>query len=135
MKKFVFFAGLLLLCASCTTVKKTSSTQPVSSNIEAAVTADLDVKNTKISYTYYPTNSVRRGGEANVKAAAIAEALRMNGNADVLVESQQEIYVRQGLLGKKIKSVTVTGYPATYKNFKSVDEETLKKVMVGKCCK
>ena len=50
----------------------------------------------------------------------------MNGNADVLVESQQEIYVRQGLLGKKIKSVTVTGYPATYKNFKSVDEETLK---------
>ena len=74
MKKFVFFAGLLLRCASCTTVKKTSSTQPVSSNIEAAVTADLDVKNTKISYTYYPTSSVRRGGEANVKAAAVAEA-------------------------------------------------------------
>ncbi|MGM9841612.1 MAG: hypothetical protein ACI31D_05365 [Candidatus Limisoma sp.] len=135
MKKVVFFAGLLLLCASCKTVHKTSTTRQISAPIEAAVTADLDVQKTKISYTYYPTKSVRRGGEKNVKAAAVAEALRMNGNADVLVESQEEVYVRTGLTGKKIKSVTVTGYPATYKNFKSVDEETLKKVMIGKCCK
>lgn len=77
--------------------------------------ADLDISPKKISFYYKVPKSVRRGGTKSVKATAVAEALKANGNADVLVAPQFEMKIRRG----SIRELTVTGYPATYKNFRA----------------
>ena len=74
---------------------------------------------------------MRKGGYQNCINAAVREALLQNGNADVLVEMQNTVVEREGLMGRKVKTVTVTGYPATYKEIKSLDHNTLR----GGCCK
>lgn len=119
--KVILAGGLITLCmTSCTTISKTATSIDVNSSLGSATNTDLEVQNTRITYTYRPKKSVRRAGMRNVKATAISEALKANGNGDVLVEPQFETRTRTGLLGKKIKSVTVTGYPAVFKNFRVV---------------
>ena len=92
----------------------------------AAITAtfaDLAVSPSKITYTYRPTDDVNRGGEANVINTAVRKALEVNGGGDVLMEMQ---YTLKKSGKKNVKEVTVSGYPATYKNFRPANEETLK---------
>lgn len=119
MKKTVLavMAVASVLCfSSCTTLKKTASTQDVSTVIAAGSEADLDVSQSKISFYYKVPKSVRRGGTNSVKATAVAEALKANGNADLLVNPQFEMKIKRG----SIREITVTGYPATYKNFRKM---------------
>lgn len=118
MKKNIFLPFFLLLMSSCSTIYRTAHTEPVSTTITSGVVADLKVSNTKISYTYTPSSAVRKGGYKNIKSTAIAEALRLNGGGDVLVETQAEIIETKGWFGRSIKRITVTGYPATYENFR-----------------
>ena len=60
---------------------------------------------------------MRRCGQKAVIATAVAEALKANGNADVLVGFQYEIKKTRNFFGRNnIKYVTVEGYPATYVN-------------------
>ena len=113
---------------SCSTAYKTASTQNIKPTITAAVLSDLDVSNQKITYTLNPSAKVVRGGLQNCINTAISEALALNGG-DVLIETQNAIVVRGSKVFGKIKSVTVTGYPATYKNFRSADDETLKTII------
>lgn len=123
---------ILLMCVaaltitSCSTVQKTASTRKVTAPIAAAVISELEVSNQKITYTLEPSRKVRKAGLENCVNTAISEALEKNDHSDVLIETQKAIVQRYGLFGRKIKSVTVTGYPAKYKNFKSADEETVK---------
>lgn len=127
MKKSIllmFVAALTM--SSCSVVTKTATTRDVTAPLAAAVISDLEVSNQKITYTFVPTNNVRKGGLNNCINTAISEALASNGGGDVLIETQEAVVQRYGLGGKKIRSVTVTGYPAKYKNFRSVDEETIK---------
>lgn len=112
---------------SCTTIYKTSTQRDVKAPLAGAVISDLDVSDQKITYTLIPSRKVRRGGLKNCINTAISEALEKNGGGDVLVETQNAIVQRTGVLfWTKIKSVTVTGYPATYKNFRPADTETVK---------
>lgn len=106
---------LLLGASSCTTVKKTSTAQDVCTAVVAGSEADLEVSSKKISFYYKVPKSVRRGGTKSVKATAVAEALKANGNADVLVAPQYDMKIKRG----SIREITVTGYPATYKNFRA----------------
>ena len=78
----------------------------------------------KISYFMIPSKTVQQGGENNVIKTAVREALLANGNADVLVGLNTQIkYDAKG----QPESITVTGYPAKYVNFRSPsDEEILK---------
>ncbi len=108
---------------SCTTVTKTASSINVDDILKSRNMAELSVQDTRISYTFHPVKSIRRGGLANIKAAAVSEALKQNGGADVLVEPQFEVRQRRGLFGKKVKYVTVTGYPAKYVKFETVKGE------------
>lgn len=119
MKKCLLAVSVLLMITSCQTVKKSSATIEVRNDIESKVKADLVISNERITYSYRPKKKVRRGGYENIKSVAVSEALRANGNADILVEPQYETVIRRGLTGKKVKSVTVTGYPASYKSFKT----------------
>lgn len=130
---------LIIVCAavyacsmtSCSTVRRTASSRNVNAPLAAAVITDLDVSNQKITYKYTPTKAVRRGGVANCINSAISEALAANGNGDVLVETQPALIVRGGIISGKVKSVTVTGYPAKYKNFRSADEATVKAAIIN----
>ena len=90
----------------------------VETSLVSAASADLEISNQKISYTYYPKKADRKSGFKHILNNATAAALKENGNADVLVERQYEAVVKKRLIRKdKVKSITVTGYPGTYKNF------------------
>lgn len=79
--------------------------------------ADLQVSSEKISYTMVPAKSVKDGGYKNILATAIREALLANGDADVIVGLETTVKCdRSG----EVESITVSGYPAKYINFRSV---------------
>lgn len=125
MKKYLIAAttvGLLVLATSCSSIKHTSTVIPVETELTSKSTADLSVSQKKISFTFKPSKAVRRCGEKAVIKTAVAEALKANGNADVLVGFEYEIKKTRNFFGKNnIKYVTVIGYPATYTNIKPIN--------------
>ena len=128
-KKFFFIISIIAVLAltSCTTTLNSSKTKDFGSSAITATFADLVVSPHKITYTYKPTDDVRRGGEVNVINTAIRKALEVNGGGDVLVELQTTVKKK----GRKdVSEVTVSGYPATYKNFRCADDETLKNALM-----
>ena len=118
MKKVFLFVSLAVAMglASCSSVKHTATTVDVANRMCTTTTADLQVSPQKISYNFTPTNANRRAGEKAVLETAVAQALKANGNADVLVGFEYEIKKKRN----KVMYVTVEGYPATYKNFTTV---------------
>lgn len=89
--------------------------------------ADLNVSPTKIEYncTYSgPDNAAGRKAAINY---AITQALSIHGNADVLLEPKYEIQTDDG----RIKSVKVSGYVATYCNFRTATKEDIKMLKEG----
>lgn len=112
-------AAIAALClASCTTTKKTARTEVMPCSMYNASVADLDVSPERVVYTMIPSKALNRAGEANCKRAAVQECLSKNGNADLLVEPMFVVSVN----GKKVTSVTVSGRPAKYKNFRSLPD-------------
>ncbi len=127
MKKLIFALVVVAFAmSSCSVVTKTSTQQEVSSPVIAVVISDLEVSNQKITYTFKPAKNIRKAGYQNCINAAVSEALAANGGGDILIETQQTVIQKCGLAGRRVKSVTVTGYPAKYLNFRPVDEETIK---------
>ncbi len=118
MKKFlpIFIVGIAL--SSCTTVTKTASSIDVNNELTSTSSADLVISSEKITYTHKTTAKERRAGRKNIINTAVQEALQANGGGDLLVAPQYTTIKKSGLFGSKIKTVTVTGYPAKYKNFK-----------------
>lgn len=124
MKKLFLgaFVALALCATSCSSIKHTATTIPVETNVVSKASAQLSVQPEKISFTYKPSKAVRRTGENGVIETAVSEALKANGNADVLVGFQYEIKKTRNFFGKQsIKYVIVEGYPATYTNIKPVN--------------
>lgn len=119
--RIALLACSALLLASCATVNKTAKTAEVTSQIHSAAVADLMVKD-RVTTSMDVTKEVRRGGLDNVKHAAEAKALEENGNADVLLEPQYVIEKRRGLFTSKVTHITVSGRPAFYKNFRTLDD-------------
>ena len=127
MKKFMLMAVAVIAFASCasTTTTKTARTESVPYSMYNATVADLEVAPKRITYTLTPSKEIRKGGIGNVKSAAIQEALTQNGNADMLLEPQFVVSHKKGPFGifiNKITSITVTGRPAKYKNFRSMND-------------
>ncbi|MBQ6064903.1 MAG: hypothetical protein IJK42_10795 [Prevotella sp.] len=116
MKKTFIAVACMALFASCSTIRTSSvSALDVSSEVESVNQADMEISQRKISYTYVPTKQDRKTGLRNVINNAVTEALKENGNADVMVHANYDaIMKRKG----KVKKVTITGYPAKYTNFK-----------------
>lgn len=119
VKKVVIGVLVATVMSSCSTFRSSSaSSMEVETSLISSSTADLEISNQKISYTYYPKKADRKSGFKHILNNATAAALKENGNADVLVERQYEAVVKKRLIRKdKVKSITVTGYPGTYKNF------------------
>ena len=127
MKKFfilsVLASAMFVSCSLPTKLTNTASSSKMNT-LEpfSAVFADLKVSPTKISFFYIPSQTVASAGPENVINSAIREALIANGNADVLVGLEHQIkYSSNG----SIESITVTGYPATYTNFRSPSDAQL----------
>ena len=134
MKKTFFLMAIatVVLMASCSLggpksiVKTTATHTRISAATPVvAVFADLDVSPNKISYFYIPSTTVAKGGFDNVVNAAVREALSNNDNADVLVGLESQVkYNDKGV----IESITVTGYPAKYVNFRNAGDDYLREM-------
>ena len=129
MKKILLVCSLVAAVAgmsSCSLRMASSTTKPVTSALNSYTQADLEISDQKISYTYVPNKRDRKKGLDHCLTNDTAYALKENGAADILVERQYEAIVKYRWFGlvRKIKSVTVTGYPGTYKNFRQVDPVT-----------
>lgn len=122
MKKILLIGIPAILLASCQTVTNTSRTEMIQSSARSATVADLDVYPDRVTATLQVGKSLMRGGEANVKHAAEAEALAKYGKGDLLLEPQYVVKKKRGLLRTRIVEISVSGRPASYKNFRSLND-------------
>lgn len=124
MKKFFLIAAVAVSLASCTTTTQTARTETMPYAMYNASVADLEVAPERVVYSMTPSKAVNRAGIPNCKRAAIQECLTKNGNADLLIEPMFTVSTKKSLFGGiKVKSVTVSGRPAKYKNFRSLPDK------------
>ena len=125
MKKFLFLSVVAsTLFTSCSTTLLTQSnilrcneTNPI---VVTDVMADLEVSPKKATFFYIPSKAVNKAGSKNVLETATREALLANGNADVFVQLDRQMKLNSK---GKIESITISGYPAKYVKFRSLDEQ------------
>ena len=119
-RSLIFVAAATLALSSCSTVSHTSLTEAVDTKIVNMTVADLEVGDQKVSKTldwkWTPLSSV---SDKDTKANATGELL-IEKDADVLIEPQY-VVKRRGLF--RGGSVTVSGYPATYRNFRPMTQK------------
>ena len=120
--KYSILAGLtaaVMALSSCSTITHTAQSAGVDPALYNLTVADMDVSKQRVQHTvewkWTPFKSVSLSNE---KTNATAELLQQS-NADVLVEPQYLVKKRGIFRGG---SVTVSGYPATYKNFHPMTE-------------
>lgn len=113
-------AGIALALSSCSTTRHTAHYESVDTKVYNLTVADMDVSTARVSKTtswnWNPLNTVSLAVEKNNTSAEILE----EAGADVLVEPQY-VVKRRGLF--RGGSVTVSGYPAKYKGFRSMTME------------
>ncbi len=118
--------GLLALTAflfsSCQTIMKTARTADTTASLQNVTVADLRVGDKRVTASMDVPAEIRRGGLKNVKQAVEAKALDENGNADLLLEPQYVITKKRGLFGSKVTHISVSGRPAWYENFRSLND-------------
>ena len=123
MKKLFLCSFIVFSFTSCVTTVKTAKIEDAKSQLLSATVADLEVAPNRVTYTMMPTKSLQRAGLANVKQAAVQECLQKNGNADVLVDVEYVIEQKNlFIFGKRINSITVSGHPAKYKGYHSLND-------------
>jgi hypothetical protein len=123
--KITIFGAILFalfILTSCATMERTSKTMDIhgAGVIQKPVIADLDVQDKKATGTAVGASKKKLDF---LKKQAIADALKKT-NADVLIEPSFEVLQEVGKI-----TVTVTGFPGTYKNLRTVkadDTEILK---------
>lgn len=122
MKKvFILIATAVAMvsCGSSARLMNSATYKKMDVQPMVSLIADLQVSPEKISYTMIPHKTVLYGGYDNVVNSAVREALQANGGYDVLVALETQVkYSADG----QIESVTVSGYPAKYTNFRSPDD-------------
>lgn len=122
MRKIIYLIVIFAFMTSCI-MKKTETATTKTLDINGAgvilkpTIVDLDVNGAKVS-----GRAVAKFGEniEDVKILLVAEVLR-KANADVLVEPR---YAFETVNNET--TISVSGYPATYKNFRPIKEEDLK---------
>ena len=130
MKKLL--PGILIVLisisiSSCSSMKSTTNTAKTlnvygAGVIQKPVIVDLDVKPTKVSAT---VNGKLGSNVETLKSEAVSMACK-NSGADVLVEPTYTIVSNRGN-----STVTVSGFPATYKNFRDIKTEDVPLIKAG----
>lgn len=122
----LLFAGLL---SSCSTIRKTSDSVAVMTPVSTYPTvADLRIAPERVSKTItWKWNPFATTSLSTKKANTTAELIQEAG-ADVLIEPE---YIEQtswlDILGG---SLTVSGYPATFENFRKATAEDLEALKI-----
>lgn len=106
--------ALLFAASGCKSYSKTTVTTDVQGPvvIQKPVIADLEVQGVRVTGTATSKGSTSIEG---LKQEALNDALTKS-KADILVEPRYEI-----ISSFNHSTVNVTGYPATYKNFRSME--------------
>lgn len=120
----VAFTLVALIFTSCTTTRTSTIKTMDINNTEITqkpTLVDLDVKETRVIGT-----AISQQGQLleNVKELAISNALKQS-NADILVDPKFETETKGGKT-----TVTVTGFPASYINFRPLKEEDAKFISI-----
>ena len=121
----VSIAIIAFLTSSCTSSRSISAkTMDITKTgiYQNTVIVDLKVSEKKVSGTATGSATAR----AQINAEAVASALKTSG-ADVLVEPLYNTVTS----GSKI-TVTVTGFPATYYNFRALKTKDLELIKAAK---
>lgn len=125
MKKYVVFIVLVMTFSSCSLVRSSSSkTLEVKTDAVCNMVAELEVLPQKANGIAYRQRGLKR--EKELESNAIADALK-DSKADVLVEAR---FTKERKKNGKIKSVSVSGYPAFYKNFRKAEPI----IVTPSCC-
>lgn len=110
--------AVLALC-SCTTIQHTTTSEEVDTQVHNLTVADVNVSKERVSHTYnWNWDPLSTISLSDKKKSAAAELLNEQGG-DVLVEPQYVVKRRGVFRGGEI---TVSGYPATYRNFRSMTQ-------------
>ena len=131
MKKLTFFCALVaLLFSSCSSVKtisysETRSVEPTQTIFAVPLVADLQISGTRIEYSENVSVNIEEMNASEVKSfienlknSVLARAIKKY-NADVMAAPLFEFHNEGG----KCIMITLTGYPATYKNFRSANKD------------
>jgi hypothetical protein len=126
MKKLnlLLFAVIAVILSSCA-VTQTSTTKTMdiygAGVIQRAVVAELDVSETRVEAEMTGSKS-----STTLKDEVLAKAI-YDSKADILVEPRY--YTKSS--GAYDVTIKVTGYPATYKNFRPIEEGDLDLIKAG----
>ena len=143
MKKVIFLVAIVIFAFSCATPREVTQQQPntriprfvsTAKNIPVRVheavntpplLADLKVLESKINYTYVPSKAAQAEGEENCIKCAIREALKIHGDADVIIGLDTQTKFDGTFYNGKavVESVTISGYPAKYVNFRHPQQD------------
>ena len=122
----IFIIILSLTIPSCSMKSTTNTAKTLnvygSGVIQKPVIVELDVKQTRVTATV--TRRLTSNMDA-LKAEAVSLAVK-NAGADVLVEPTYTIVSNRGT-----STVTVTGFAATYKNFRDIKIEDVPLIKAG----
>ena len=122
---FIICAASAML-GSCVAVSKSTTSKTLdiqASVIQKPTVADLEVKETKITGT--SSGKIATMAVEAIQGEAVASALKTT-NADILVEPRFETTV-----SGSTTTVTVSGFPATYKNFRPMKIDDIALVQSG----
>ena len=115
-----------VLLAGCATSQKSTTSKSMdiygAGVIQHPVIAELDVSENRVTGS---ASSTRGGSMANIRNMAVADALE-GTDADILIEPVFETNREGNRL-----SATVTGYPASYTNFRSISHEDIPLLEAG----
>lgn len=130
MKKLVFAIAVIMCAVSCSTpsfVSYSAKTEDLPYSIKALpMTSQLNVSETKVSATVTVGKNDVKKSKKMMEDWAVSEALKKIGG-DILLEPRYEYDYKNNVL----VSVTVSGYPATFSNFRPMtmeDAETINKL-------
>lgn len=116
MKKCFYLAAVVCLACSCSKQAYqhyTARTAAIPTAVESlANVSDLEVTEHRVTGESTGKMLSKKQKELN----AVADALRKAGGADVLLEP---LYTYQYDKKNRLTSVTVTGYPARFRNFRT----------------
>jgi len=125
MKKIVVLALAAMMAGSCSYKwsTSTSSSMPDRVNLLPQV-CEVEVSPVKVRYEYsVGRKESKRLSKAQLIESAVSYVLKENGDAVLLIQPEFTFVKRVG-----IKKITVSGYPATYRNFHTTSMDELERV-------
>ena len=130
MKKIIVLIAVCsaMLC-SCNVMRTNVKFADVNAPVLSTTVASLEVESEPITFVYEPTKVERKHlSTADLIKNAQFLALQQHGSGDVMVQVSYKLEIKKFFFFVRVKKVTITGYPATYKNFRNPNEEDRKNI-------